>query len=77
MMVRFQMRKYTYDQNIQNCVIGETSVLDIPVPEAVEKAIKNGFLLENVGIVPDVSNGYSMDQFNHYVSVFLSNRIGE
>lgn len=76
MMVRFQMRKYIYDRNIQNCVTGETSVLDIPVPEAVEEAIKNGFLLDSVGIVPEVSNGYSMDQFNHYASAFLSNSIG-
>lgn len=76
MIIRFQMRKYTYDKSIQNCAIGETSVLDIPVPEAVEEAIKNGFLLDSVGIVPEVSNGYSMDHFNHYASAFLSNSIG-
>ncbi len=60
MMIRFQMRKYKYDYSKLSIVDNsEQAVIDIEIPETVENMLQDGYILERVGVVNDVSNQVS------------------
>lgn len=60
MMIRFTLRKYKYDYTKLSIVDNsEQAVLDIEIPETVENMLQDGYILERVGVVNDVSNQVS------------------
>lgn len=57
MMIRFVMRKYKYDYSKLSVIDNsEQAVVDIDVPESVRRMLQDGYILERVGVVNDVSN---------------------
>ncbi len=57
MMIRFVLNRYVYDYSKKAIFNNaEQSIIDVPIPEAVENAIKDGFSLERVGLIQDTSN---------------------
>lgn len=57
MMIRFVLNRYAYDYSKKAIFNNaEQSIIDVPIPEAVENAIKDGFSLERVGLIQDASN---------------------
>lgn len=57
MMIRFVMRKYKYDYSKLSIVDNsEQAVVDVEVPESVKNMLQDGYILERVGVVNDVSN---------------------
>ena len=59
MMIRFVLKRYSYNTpNTLNC-IGST-VVDAPFPDDVNKALGEGYLLDDVCIVNEVSNAPHM-----------------
>jgi hypothetical protein len=60
MMIRFTLRKYKYDYTKLSIVDNsEQAVIDIEIPETVENMLQDGYILERVGVVNDVSNQVS------------------
>ena len=60
MMIRFTLRKYKYDYTKLSIVDNsEQAVIDIEIPETVENMLQDGYILERVGVVNDVSNAVS------------------
>ncbi len=60
MMIRFVMRKYKYDYSKLSVIDNsEQAVVDIEIPESVESMLQDGYILERVGVVNDVSNQVS------------------
>lgn len=60
MMIRFDMRKYKYDYSKLSVIDNsEQAVVDVEVPESVENMLQDGYILERVGVINDVSNAVS------------------
>lgn len=60
MMLRFTLRKYKYDYSKLSIIDNsEQAVIDIEIPETVEHMLQDGYILERVGVVNDVSNAVS------------------
>lgn len=57
MMIRFVMRKYKYDYSKLSVIDNsEQAIVDVEIPESVERMLQDGYILERVGVVSDVSN---------------------
>lgn len=89
MMVRFVMRKHNYNYSVSsNNAVSEQAIVDVDIPESVQRMLQDGYICERIGVindatnaisnvnVPEATNGYSMNQFNRYASAYLSNSIG-
>lgn len=60
MMIRFALRKYKYDYTKLSIVDNsEQAVIDVEIPESVDNLLQDGYILERVGVVNDVSNQVS------------------
>lgn len=60
MMIRFTLRKYKYDYSKLSIVDNsEQAVIDVEIPESVENMLQDGYILERVGVVNDVTNAVS------------------
>lgn len=60
MMIRFVMRKYKYDYSVSTInANSEQAIVDIDVPESVQRMLQDGYILERVGPVNDASNTVS------------------
>lgn len=60
MMLRFTLRKYKYDYSKLSIIDNsEQAVVDVEIPASVENMLQDGYILERVGVVNDVSNAVS------------------
>lgn len=57
MMVRFILKRYSYNTGTTINEIG-ASIIDIPVPEEVNIALSEGYLLTDVNVVNDITNQF-------------------
>lgn len=60
MMIRFAMRKYKYDYSVSNInANSEQAIVDIDIPESVQRLLQDGYILERVGVINDATNAVS------------------